>query len=116
MRLSIKRAYELPEEGDGYRILIDRIWPRGLSKKELELDLWMKTIAPSTALRKWFNHETSKWDQFKERYEKELSENTEDVEIIKQLMHKHENVSLIYAAKDKAHNQAVILQNFLKTK
>ena len=114
MILYIKRAYEPPQTEDGYRILVDRIWPRGLTKEKLKIDLWIKEAAPSTALRKWFNHDISRWDQFVIQYEKELNENTGIIHHLQQLMHDHEKVTLIYAAKDQEHNQAVILQNFLK--
>lgn len=108
-----KRIYEDPEPGDGYRVLVDRLWPRGVSKEEARLDEWMKEIAPSTELRKWFDHEDSRYDEFKSRYKEELSAKDE---LVKQLIQKAEKqpVTLLYAARDKAHNQAVVLKEYLQ--
>lgn len=80
MKVKIKRVYEEPNEADGKRILVDRLWPRGLTKEKAKVDLWLKEIAPTTTLRKWFAHDPEKWDEFKERYSSEMKNNTEAVE------------------------------------
>lgn len=113
MSLSMKRAYEEPAAADGKRILIDRLWPRGVSKEKARIDLWMKEIAPSTELRKWFGHDPEKWTEFQTRYKKELDGNVELVESIRR-MAKAETVTLVYSAKDEAHNDAVVLLKYLK--
>lgn len=108
-RLKIKRVYEAPDKQDGRRILVDRIWPRGLTKEKASIDLWLKEIAPSTELRKWFNHDPGKWDEFKQRYVEELKNNPESIQLLKQELGKGV-VTIVYAAKDEAHNQAVVIQ------
>ncbi|MBV6495611.1 MAG: hypothetical protein DCC44_04660 [Acidobacteria bacterium] len=113
MALSMKRAYEAPAAADGKRILIDRLWPRGLSKEKARIDLWMKEIAPSTELRKWFGHDPEKWKEFQTRYKKELAANAELVNSIRK-MAKAETVTLVYSAKDEAHNDAVVLLKYLQ--
>jgi len=111
----IKRVYEKPEKEDGFRILVDRLWPRGLTKEKAKVDLWLKEIAPSTELRKWFAHDPEKWEEFKKRYLSELKKNKEPVAQLKEKM-KEGNVTLIYAAKDETHNEAQVLLNELKKK
>lgn len=113
MALSMKRAYEAPAAADGKRILIDRLWPRGVSKEKAHIDLWMKEIAPSTELRKWFGHDPEKWTEFQKRYKKELAANAELVNSIRKLA-KAETVTLVYSAKDEAHNDAVVLLKYLQ--
>lgn len=108
-KLSIKRVYEKPSKNDGHRILIDRLWPRGLSKDKAAVDLWLKEIAPSTELRKWFNHDPEKWPQFKERYKAEIKANEEAVQKLKEEIKNHNIVTLLYGAKDEQHNDAVVL-------
>jgi len=115
MKIEIKRVYDEPEKEDGFRILVDRLWPRGLTKKKAKVDLWLKEIAPTTELRKWFAHDPEKWAGFKKRYLAELKENKEALLKIKEEM-KNGNVTLIYAAKDEAHNEAQVLLNKLKKK
>ena len=110
MDIKIKRVYEQPDKNDGMRILVDRLWPRGLTKEKAGVDLWLKDIAPSTELRKWFNHDPDKWDEFKKRYLIELKENTEQVWLLKQELEKGV-VTLVYGAKDKEHNEALVLQD-----
>jgi uncharacterized protein YeaO (DUF488 family) len=83
MKLNIKRVYDAADTTDGKRILVDRLWPRGLTKEKAKVDLWLKEIAPSSGLRKWFGHDPEKWDEFKKRYSKELQENKETVSILK---------------------------------
>jgi uncharacterized protein YeaO (DUF488 family) len=112
--LKIKRIYDSPEKDDGYRVLVDRIWPRGISKERAHLDLWLKEIAPSTALRKWFGHDPERWTGFEERYRKELAGRTDLVRQIKTLEAENGNITLLYSAHDSLHNQAAALQRFLK--
>jgi len=106
--IGIKRIYEQLGD-DGYRILIDRLWPRGLSKEKVHVDLWMKEIAPSTELRKWFRHDPAKWNEFDRLYRKELTEESELMQQIKDLEKVHGKVTLLYAAKDGDHSQAAVL-------
>lgn len=115
MKLKIKRVYEDPEDSDGFRILVDRIWPRGLAKETAGIDLWLKEIAPSTELRKWFGHDPKKWDDFKKKYEEEMDEKQEELSIIKQQIKKG-SVTLVYGAKDELHNQAEVIFEKLKRK
>jgi uncharacterized protein YeaO (DUF488 family) len=112
--IKIKRAYDDPAETDGERILVDRIWPRGISKKSAKIDLWMKEVAPSTALRKWFGHDTDKWEEFQKRYRKELDANERAVAELKEHLGK-KTVTLVYGAKDTEHNQAVVLKDYLES-
>ena len=108
-RFRIKRVYELPNKHDGRRILVDRLWPRGLTKEKASIDLWLKDIAPSTELRKWFGHNPDRWEEFKERYLDELKGNSEQIQLLKQELDKG-IVTLVYGAKDEEHNQAVVIQ------
>ncbi|HHY00590.1 MAG TPA: DUF488 domain-containing protein [Methanothermobacter sp.] len=112
--IQIKRAYEEVNETDGFRILIDRLWPRGLSKEKLKIDLWLKEIAPSNELRKSFGHDPQKWEEFQSQYADELKEKTDQLEQIKKIEEKEGNLTLIYAAKDEKHNNAVVLLEILK--
>ena len=113
MNVKIKRVYEPAARGDGTRILIDRLWPRGLSKESAHVDLWLKESAPGTALRKWFGHDPDRWPEFKRRYRAELARNGEQVELLKQAVRKGP-ATLVYGAKDEAHNDAVVLQALLR--
>ena len=115
MHIKIKRVYLQPEEEDGTRILVDRLWPRGLTKKKACVDLWLKEIAPSTELRKWFGHDPEKWKEFQTRYRAELRQNTEQFSLLKQEAAKGV-VTLLYGAKDEEHNEAVVLQTLLTSK
>ena len=111
--IRIKRAYEQPETKDGYRVLVDRLGPRGVSKEEAALDEWAKDLAPSAELRKWFGHDPDLWDEFQKRYRAELKKNDEVDSFIEQ----HENrkvITLVYGAKDPDHNHALVLQQYLK--
>ena len=112
MKTKIKRVYEKSVKEDGFRILVDRLWPRGLTKEKAAVDLWLKEIAPTTALRKWFGHDPEKWEEFKNRYIKELKENKEPVSVLKEQIKKGD-VTLVYAAKDEEHNEALVLRDFL---
>jgi uncharacterized protein YeaO (DUF488 family) len=109
MKVKIKRVYEIPAKEDGIRILVDRLWPRGLTKEKANVDLWLKEIAPSNELRKWFGHDPSKWKEFVKRYLCELKEKEEQVSQLKEQM-KKETVTLVYGAKDEEHNEALVLE------
>lgn len=111
-KVRLKRAYEAPSPEDGTRILVDRLWPRGVAKADAALDLWEKELAPSTELRQWFNHDPSLWDEFQSRYADELRQHAEAVERIRALARKG-TVTLVYAAKDELHNDAVALRAYL---
>ena len=113
--IRIKRAYEEPDREDGTRILVDRLWPRGLTKEKAKVDLWLKGVAPSTELRKWFAHDPGKWAEFQSRYQEELKRNKEQLSLLRQEAAKG-TVTLVYGAKDRQHNEAVILQRLLTTK
>jgi uncharacterized protein YeaO (DUF488 family) len=110
MNVKIKRVYEAPEKEEGMRILVDRLWPRGLTKEKAKVDLWLKDIAPSTVLRKWFGHDPQKWEEFKKRYLNELKENKEPVSILREQI-KQGMTTLVYGAKDEEHNEALIILN-----
>ena len=111
--IATKRIYEDPANNDGYRVLVDRLWPRGVSKEKAKLDEWMKEIAPTDELRKWFDHDPDKFDEFKKRYKKELEDKSD---LIEQLVEKSEEkkVTLLYGAKDEQNNQAVVLKELLE--
>ena len=111
--IAIKRAYDPPQRGDGARILVDRLWPRGVSKESLEADMWLKEVAPSDKLRKWSSHDAVRWQEFERRYLAELKQNPEAWQPIVDRA-EHGNVTLLYAAKDTAHNNAVVLMHFLQ--
>ena len=113
MTISIKRVYENPTPEDGTRILVDRLWPRGLTKEKAGIDVWLKEIAPSTALRKWFGHDPAKWVEFQKRYREELEKNPEQVVLLKEQARKGAT-TLVYGAKDEAHNEALVLQELLR--
>ena len=112
--LNIKRVYEERSDTDGLRILVDRLWPRGISKERAGIDLWMKDIAPSDELRRWFGHDPSRWEEFKTRYLRELAEK-QDLLATFRKMDREGTVTLIYAAKDVHHNNAVVLQEAIET-
>lgn len=116
MRIAIKRVYEKPVSGDGARILVDRLWPRGVSKERAKLDLWLKDIAPSTELREWFGHDPKKWIGFQKKYKIELANNGEPVAELKKIIRQNKTVTLLYAAKDEEHNEAVVINNLLSGK
>ena len=115
MKLKIKRVYEKPARDDGKRILVDRLWPRGLTKEKANVDLWLKEIAPTTELRKWFAHDPAKWKEFQKRYNLELEKNNEQVSILKDII-KDGMVTLVYGAKDETHNEAIVLKEWLTPK
>jgi len=115
MNIRIKRVYEEPEKEDGERILVDRLWPRGLTKEKARVDHWLKDVAPSTELRKWFAHDPAKWAEFQSRYEEELKGKKEELSLLRHEAAKGV-VTLVYGAKDQEHNEAVILQRLLTKK
>jgi len=116
MSITIKRIYEQPAPGDGARILVDRLWPRGVSKERAKLDLWLKDIAPSTELREWFGHDPKKWIGFQRKYKIELANNEEPVAELKKIIRQNKTVTLLYAAKDGEHNEAIVINNLLSGK
>ena len=111
--IRLKRAYEPPSADDGQRILVERLWPRGLTKAGAKIDEWMKDVAPSPALRKWFAHDPAKWKQFQQRYWKELRHESDAVDQLRKKAKKR-RVTLIYAARDEEHNGALALKRFLE--
>lgn len=114
--LQIKRVYEQREKSDGYRVFIDRLWPRGISKEAAHFDLWLKEIAPSNELRKWFDHDSKKWPAFQKKYRAEIAENDEHYKALAAIVKKEKTVTLLYSAKDEEHNNAVVLLDLLKSK
>jgi uncharacterized protein YeaO (DUF488 family) len=106
--MKIKRVYKKPEIEDGIRILVDRLWPRGLTKEKAQVDIWLKDIAPCTELRKWFGHDPARWNDFRKRYLQELKNNEKETSILKEHL-KNGMVTLVYAAKDEEHNEALVL-------
>lgn len=112
MGVNIKRIYDQPSADDGFRVLIDRLWPRGISKQGAKLDLWLKDIAPSTGLRQWFGHEPAKFKEFSALYQTELDDNPA-LAALKSIVKKHAKVTLLYGAKDPKTNHAVVLKSYL---
>lgn len=112
--IKVKRAYEAPAPEDGFRVLVDRIWPRGLKKSEARIDCWMKEIAPSSELRKWFNHDPKKWDGFFDRYTREVEK--QDGLHFLQEKSREETVTLVFSARDPEHNNAVALKRLLEAR
>jgi uncharacterized protein YeaO (DUF488 family) len=112
--IKIKRAYQPPDESDGFRILVDRLWPRGISKEKAKLDLWMKDIAPSNDLRKWFAHDPERWEGFHSKYSEELKDKKQFLKEIKDIEKEKLTITLLYGAKDEEHNNAVVLKDMLK--
>lgn len=116
VQITLKRVYDAPEKTDGFRILVDRLWPRGIKKTALGFDLWPKAIAPSNELRKWVHEDIEpRWSEFSKRYQKELDDNAEAQKVIAQLS-EHPMMTLLYAAKDTERNHAIILQYYLQEK
>jgi len=111
--IKIKRAYEKWAKDDGWRVLVDRLWPRGVKKTTAHFDTWMKDVAPSTALRKWFGHEPEKWSGFQRKYRSELAKNKELVTELKKMEKEHGTLTLVFGAKDVEHNEAVVLADIL---
>ncbi len=113
MKFSLKRAYEPPAKTDGVRVLVDRLWPRGVIKAKANIDLWAKNLAPSTELRKWFGHDPEKWPEFQKKYNAELKNNSALSEI--RALSRQGNVTLVYAAKDELHTHALVLKQVLES-
>ena len=112
MRVQIKRVYDPPSTADGARVLVDRLWPRGIKNDGSHIDKWLKDVAPSTALRKWFNHEPEKWESFCEKYLGEIKNSAALKELFDEAV-KHKTLTILYAAKDEHHNNAVFIQQLL---
>ncbi len=111
-QVRLKRAYEAAESSDGLRVLVDRLWPRGVTKDAAAVDLWLKDLAPSTELRKWFGHDPARWPEFQHRYGEEVRTHAEAFEQLRDLARK-QRVTLVFAAKDEDHNDAVVLRSLL---
>lgn len=109
-----KRVYDLPSKADGYRVLVDRLWPRGVSKDAAQIDEWLRDIAPSDELRRWFNHEPAKWDEFRSRYFQELAREKTALEQLRAKDSANTVITLLYGAKDVQHNNAVALKEYLE--
>jgi len=114
MAITIKRVYEAPAESDGYRILVDRLWPRGISEDAAHVDLWLRRVAPTDELRSWYGHEVEKWPGFRERYEKELAGHAELLDLIGDIERHRKTVTLLFGAKDEEHNEANVLLEVLE--
>jgi uncharacterized protein YeaO (DUF488 family) len=114
--IQVKRIYDSVTEDDGYRVLIDRLWPRGFSKEDAKVDLWMKEIAPSTELRKWFHHDPDKWMEFQKRYKDELVNKKELIDQLLKLEKEKKVITLLFSAKDREKNQAMVLIEVLRDK
>ena len=111
--IKLKRIFEEPLKSDGYRILVDRLWPRGLTKEKAKIDLWFKEIAPSNELRRWYHADLDKWSEFKKKYKKELNENKEALEELKKLVKQNKTVTFVYSSKIEEKNNAVALKEFI---
>jgi uncharacterized protein YeaO (DUF488 family) len=111
--IQVKRVYEKPSPKDGLRILVDRLWPRGLTKQRAAVNVWLKDVAPSTELRKWFGHDAAKWTEFQARYRKELAKSKEAVSLLKK-QSREQTVTLLYGARDQEHNEALVLKRILE--
>jgi len=110
---TLKRAYEPPAPADGYRVLVERLWPRGLKKADVAADLWLKDIAPSSELRRWFSHDPAKWEEFCRRYWAELEAHRDAVDLLREKL-RQGRVTLVYGSKDEEHNAAVALKKYLE--
>jgi uncharacterized protein YeaO (DUF488 family) len=113
--IKLKRAYEKPAPEDGFRVLVERLWPRGLKKEALDLDLWLKDVAPSPELRRWFGHDPARWEEFRRRYWRELAARPAPVQLLREKLRQGQ-VTLVYGSRDREHNAAVALKEFLETR
>lgn len=113
--IRLKRVYLSKSKTDGVRILVERLWPRGISKEKAAIDIWLKEIAPSTELRKWFNHDPLKWNEFQKRYKNELKAKKELTQELKEMV-KNSTVTLVYSSKDEEHNNAIALKNYIENR
>lgn len=114
MSIMLKRVYDPPTTSDGYRILVDRIWPRGIAEADAKVDLWLRDIAPSTELRQWFGHSAERWTEFRELYTDELTKHGELLDLVRDIEHHRKAVTLLFGARDEAHSHAVVLLEALK--
>lgn len=112
--IKLKRAYDKPRPDDGLRVLVERLWPRGITKKQAHLDLWLKDVAPSTELRQWFNHDPSRWSEFRRRYKAELQQKKDVLDALSKKT-RQETVSFVYGARDERHNAALVLKSFIES-
>lgn len=112
-QVKLKRVYERPSQDDGLRVLVDRLWPRGLSKREAAADLWLKDAAPSPSLRRWYDHEVRRWKEFRKRYRAELARRPDAIQVLRDLRRRGP-VTLLFAARDEAHSHAVVLREALE--
>jgi len=112
--ISLKRAYETPSPADGRRVLVERLWPRGLSKEKAAVDVWFKEVAPSTELRRWFGHDPAKWEEFRRRYREELRERPEELQSLRSLVEAGP-VTFVYGSRDQEHNAATVLNEMLES-
>jgi uncharacterized protein YeaO (DUF488 family) len=113
--IRLKRAYDAPSPDDGVRVLVDRLWPRGLKRDAAKVELWLKDVAPSAELRRWFGHDPARWPEFQQRYRVELGQNVAAVNKLRELARGGKTVTLLFAAKDPQHNNAVVLRDFLSS-
>jgi len=111
--IRLKRAYEQPTADDGLRVLVERLWPRGLSKERAAVDLWIKDVAPSPELRRWFNHDPARWDEFRRHYRAELGQKKDVVDELRRKC-RDGTVTFVYAARDEQHNSALVLKDYLE--
>jgi|SRR5450759_5399393 uncharacterized protein YeaO (DUF488 family) len=114
MSIELKRVYDPASESDGYRILVDRLWPRGLTEESARVDLWLRRIAPTTELRKWYRHDVEKWPEFQKRYESELAAHGELLDLILDIERHRKIVTILFGAKDVEHNEANVVLTVLK--
>jgi uncharacterized protein YeaO (DUF488 family) len=112
--ISLKRAYDAPSSADGVRILVERLWPRGLSKEKAAVDVWLKQVAPSTELRRWFGHDAAKWDEFRRRYREELRERPDELERLRSLV-RDGPVTFVYGSRNREHNAAAALKELIES-
>lgn len=112
--IKIKRVYKKPSKEDGWRVLVDRLWPRGMTKEAAHVDVWMKDVGPSDALRKWFGHDPARWSEFQKKYRSELAKKKDLTAELKKMAKEHGTLTLLFGAKDEEHNQAVVLAGALK--
>jgi uncharacterized protein YeaO (DUF488 family) len=112
--IKLKRVYDKPAKDDGWRVLVDRLWPRGMTKEAAHLDAWMKDVAPTDALRKWFGHDPERWSAFQKKYRAELSKKKEFLAELKKMSKEHDTLTLLFGAKDEEHNEAIVLADVLK--
>lgn len=116
MTITVKRVYDPPSEEDGYRLLVDRLWPRGLSREAAHVDLWMRDIAPSTEVRTWYRHQLDRWPTFRDRYLEELERHADLLDLVIDIAHHRGRVALLFGARDEEHNEAQVLAEVLRSR